>query len=46
MLIYDKEYETKENKKWTNDKIKLQHTRQLKREWNKLNKNRRWKCQK
>ena len=25
LLIYDKEYETKENKNWTKDKIKLQH---------------------
>ena len=26
MLIYDNEYETKENKNWNKDKIKLQHT--------------------
>jgi len=26
MLIYDNEYETKENKNLTKDKIKLQHT--------------------
>ena len=25
MLIYDNEYETKENKNWTKDKIELQH---------------------
>jgi len=25
MLIYDDEYETKENKNWTKDKIELQH---------------------
>jgi len=25
MLIYENEYETKENKNWTKDKIKLQH---------------------
>jgi len=26
MLIYDIEYETKENKNWTKDKIELQHS--------------------
>ena len=25
MLIYENEYETKENKNWTKDKIELQH---------------------
>ena len=25
MLMYDNEYKTKENKKWTKDKIELQH---------------------
>ena len=26
MLIYDNEYQTKENQNWTKDKIELQHT--------------------
>jgi len=26
MLLYDNEYETRENKNWTRDKIELQHT--------------------
>jgi len=29
MLIYDNEYETKESKNWTKDKIKLQHVHKL-----------------
>ena len=27
MLIYDNEYEIKENKNWTKDKIELKHIR-------------------
>ena len=29
MLVYDNEYETKENKNWTKDKIKPQKLRQI-----------------
>ena len=29
MLIYDNEYETKENENWTKDKTKLQHVHPL-----------------
>ena len=35
MVMYDNEFQTKENKNWTNDKIEPQHKHNKTTEWRK-----------